>query len=167
MNRDGLIALCDYDAYANNLMFQVVAKLTEDEFTRDSSPSHGSVRELILHTLRTEAAFFAICQESPLEELPDLPRAADIQKYWANLNRDLRDWIASESDVDLSREIALPFQIKRQFSRLPKWQLLMQAFIHGIQHRGELSIVLSELGYPLPNMDIIVHFIEQNGNLKE
>jgi uncharacterized damage-inducible protein DinB len=35
--------------------------------------------------------------------------------------------------------------------------------MHSTHHRGELSIVLTELGYPLPTLDIIVHFAEQSG----
>ncbi len=161
MNRDGLLELCDYDAYANNLVFQVVAKLTEDEFTRDSSPSYGSVRKLLLHTLRTERVFFSLCQERPVQELPNLPLASDIQQYWMKLEREMQDWLGSQSDDSLKREIALPFQLKGQFYRLSKWELLLQALVHGIQHRGELSIVLTELGHPLPNLDIIIHFVEQ------
>lgn len=30
-------------------------------------------------------------------------------------------------------------------------------------HRGELSVVCTGLGYPLPTMDIILHFINQSG----
>lgn len=161
MNRDGLLALCHYDAHANSLMFEVVAKLTEDEFTRDSSPSHGSVRNLMLHTLRTERGFLSLCQEREGKK-PDLRDAAEIQHYWEDLDREMRDWIASQSEDDLRTEIALPFQLKGGYYRLPKWQLLLQALVHCIQHRGELSIVLTELGHPLPNLDIILHFIERN-----
>lgn len=162
MNRDGLLTLCRYDAYANNLMFEAVAKLTEDEFTRDSSPSHNSVRKLMLHTLKTEQAFLSLCQERE-KKVPDLIYSAEIQQYWENLERQMRDWIALQSEDDLRREITLPFQLKGQYYRLPKWQLLLQALVHCIQHRGELSIVLTELGHPLPNLDIIIHLIERNG----
>jgi uncharacterized damage-inducible protein DinB len=48
---------------------------------------------------------------------------------------------------------------------LPLWLLLMQAFVHSTLHRGELSIVLSNFGHPLPTLDIIIPFIEWNGQI--
>ena len=36
-------------------------------------------------------------------------------------------------------------------------------FMHSAQHGGELSILLSALGYPLPIDDIIVRFTEERG----
>ncbi|MFN8455860.1 MAG: hypothetical protein U0401_14540 [Anaerolineae bacterium] len=35
--------------------------------------------------------------------------------------------------------------------------------LHSAQHRGELSILLSELGHPLLIDDIIVRFTEESG----
>jgi uncharacterized damage-inducible protein DinB len=50
-----------------------------------------------------------------------------------------------------------------QTLRLPVWQLLIQGFLSSTHHRGELSIVLTQLGHPLPTLDIIIHFVEQSG----
>jgi uncharacterized damage-inducible protein DinB len=41
--------------------------------------------------------------------------------------------------------------------------LLAQAFVHSTHHRGELSIVLSHLGHPLPTLDIIIPFVTWSG----
>ncbi|HEX9074503.1 MAG TPA: DinB family protein [Anaerolineae bacterium] len=162
MNRDGLLILCDYDIYANNLVLETCAKLTEDEFTRESSPSHHSVRRLILHALETEQAFLSLCQERPPQGLPALASVSDIRDHWANVTREIRNSIASSNDDDLRREIPFPFRIKGQSRAFSRWQMFLQAFMHAAQHRSELAIILAELGHPLPNLDIILSWIGQN-----
>nr|MBP9041735.1 hypothetical protein [Anaerolineaceae bacterium] len=48
---------------------------------------------------------------------------------------------------------------------LPRWQLLAQSLIHSIHHRGELSIVMTELGYPLPTLDPILKYVNDSGQV--
>ncbi len=161
MNRDGLLILADYDRYADNLLLETVDKLTEDEFARQSSPSHGSVRKLILHSLETLAVFLALCREQPLQELPDLPTLLDIRRHSETIRQEVRKWIESSNDNELRREIPFPIPLKGKSLCLAKWQMLLQAFEHSAQHRSELSVVLSELGHPLPNLDIILQWVEE------
>jgi uncharacterized damage-inducible protein DinB len=160
MNRDGLLALYTYNAYANQLVLDGLAQLSEDEFARESSPSHSSIRGLLLHLMECEAWFLATCRERTLEE-PDLPTLADIRHYWGDLEREQRTFIASLTENDLARDLSI--QLRDRSFHFPMWQLLAQAFIHSTHHRGELAILLGQMGHPLPTLDIILHFMQQSG----
>jgi len=161
MNRDGLLVLYDYNAYANGLLLDTVAQLTEAKFLQVSSPSHGSVHELLVHMLEGEAFFLSVCTGYPLDELPSLPALADIHHAWAQLAKEIHNYLVSLTDADLAQEIEVP--LKGQSLHFPKWQALVQGFVHSTHHRGELSIVLTELGCPLPTLDILLQFIKQSG----
>jgi uncharacterized damage-inducible protein DinB len=163
MNRDGLLALYIYNTYANDLVLEAALPLTEDELTCQSSPSHSSVRALLIHMLECEAFFLSCCQGEPLAEhdRAKLSSVADIRCRWNSLAQEQREFITALGENDLAQEIPLPFG--RGQSHLPLWQLLVQALVHSIHHRGELSIVLSGLGHPLPTLDIILHFFAQSG----
>jgi len=160
MNRDGLLALYTYNAYANHLVLDGLAQLSEDEFTRESGPSHGSIRGLLLHVLECEAWFLAICQRRTLEE-PDLHTLADIGRCWGDLEREQQIFIASLTENDLARDF--PIQLRDHPFHFPMWQLLTQAFVHSTHHRGELAILLGQMGHPLPTLDIIIHFAKESG----
>jgi len=161
-NKAGLLALYSYNAYANRLVLDIVDKLTSDEFTRNSSPSHNSARQLLNHMLECEAFFLAQCQEPPGNPLEmELSTAADICSNWEQLAKAQADFISSLDEAGLSRTITV--QLRGQGFIFPVWQLLTQAVVHSIHHRGELSIILTELGHPLPTLDILLHFIEQSG----
>ena len=160
MNRDGLLALYAYDAYANHLVLDGLAQLSEDEFTREFGPSHGSIRGLLVHVLECEAWFLAICQGRTLEEL-DLPTLADIRRYWGDLEREQQTFIAPLTESDLARDFSI--QLRDRPFHFPMWQLLVQAFVHSTHHRGELAILLGQMGHPLPTLDIIIHFMKESG----
>jgi len=161
MNHDSLLALYVYNAYANKLVLDTVEQLAEAKFTRESSPSHGSVRMLLLHMLECEAFFLACCRGQSFDGLDDLPTLADIRRRWTELEQEQQDFIASLGESDLAREISAPLGERPLCFSL--WQLLVQAFVHSTHHRGELSVVLTQLGHPLPTLDIILHFIQQSG----
>jgi len=121
------------------------------------------VGALLVHMLECEAFFLSCCQGRPFEGLDraEMSSVTGIQRRWNSLAQEQREVIASLGENDLVREIPLPFG--KGHSHLPLWQLLVQAFVHTTHHRGELSIVLSGLGHPLPTLDIILHFFEQSG----
>ncbi len=160
MNRDGLMALYEYNAYANHVVLDGLAQLSEDEFTRAPSPSHSSICRLVLHLLECEAWFLAMCQGRTMEEL-NLQTLDDFRRYQSVLENEQRAFIAALSKSDLARDVQI--ELGEYPYHLPVWQLLVQAFLHATQHRAELGIVLGQMGRPLPTMDIIVHFMHQSG----
>jgi uncharacterized damage-inducible protein DinB len=142
MDSSMLAALYDYNAYANQLVFETAAHLTGEEFTQRSSPSRESVKVLLRHLLMTETFFLESCQECTL--LPELDQRVtldDLLSYRQQLAQEQETFIQTLTDDDLKRGI--DFQIGPQPLHLPMWQLLVQAFVHSTHHRGELSIVLS------------------------
>ncbi len=161
MNQEGLLALYKYNAYANCILFETAAQLSEAQFTQASSPSHHSVRGLLLHMLEAEAFFLSVCSGQPKDELPGEMTLADIRRHGDQIAKRTHDHLVKMTDRDLMREIEVP--ICRQPLQLPAWQALVQGFVHSTHHRGELSIVLTELGFPLPTLDIILQFVEQSG----
>lgn len=162
MNREGLLTLYAYNVYANRLVLNTAEKLTSDEFTRKSSPSHDSVRGILAHMLECEAYFLSLCQGLPiLVEEAGLPNLPSIRRTWNELEQQQVDFLRTLPDADLTHPVQM--QIRGRQLVFPIWQMLTQAMIHSTHHRGELSIVLTELGHPLPTLDIIGHFIQQSG----
>ena len=164
MEQSMLSTLYAYNAYANRHVLEIAGRLTDEEFTRRSSPSRESVYILLRHLLASETFFLKHCQQRALPpQLDHLATLADLQGYQQQLAEEQSTFIQTLTEAELHCEI--DFQIGLQPLHLPMWQLLVQAFVHSTHHRGELSIVLSQLGQPLPTLDIILPLVKWSGQV--
>jgi uncharacterized damage-inducible protein DinB len=160
MNREGLLTLYAYNAYATRKLLDTVEKLGEDQLSQEMSPSHGTIRRLLQHMMTTETFFLAVCQGHSLDFDPTRYHTLEeIRAYWDGLEHRMQRYIetAEEDELERIRE----FRMRDKPYALMAWQLLVQAFVHAAHHRGELSILLSQVGQPMPNIDIIQFFLEQ------
>lgn len=162
MNRESLLELCEYNDYATALVLGIVACLSPEEMTRPISPSHGSVLKLLQHMFSTEAYFLAVCQGDRLETSgEDLQTLKTLQDHWIALAEERREYLVSISAEELQAQESV--QIRERVFHFPRWQMVLQALLHAAHHRGELSIILSEAGHPLPTLDVIIQFARQSG----
>jgi len=164
LNRSALIALHDYNVYANNLVLETAAKMSEDELSRQSSPSHGSVINLLRHVFGCEYYFLILCMGTKPEDAgTDLPSLSTLRDYFAALGERRAGYLDAVNEYELTAEITVNIG-KGEFT-LPRWQLMAQSLIHSIHHRGELSIVMTGLGYPLPTLDPILKYVSDSGQV--
>lgn len=159
-----LIVMHNYNDYANALVLDTAAKMSESELTRDSSPSQGSVKALLLHIALCEYGFILRCLGVPLDSIKDDFETLDlagIRDLFARVATMRKEYLEIVNENELYETIAT--QIRQQPLQLSRWQMLAQSLIHSIHHRGELSIVMTGLGYPLPTLDPILQFIRESG----
>ena len=163
MNKSSLLILHNYNDHANKLVLETVAKLDEQAFTASSSPSHGSVQGLLTHMLSVEFFYLARCEGKPIQ--PKSPTTSlsieDIRVTFAQIADERRKYLDWVSEELLGQEIVIP--IGGQEIKLARWQFLTQSLMHSTHHRGELSIVLTGLGFPLPTLDILIEFVNEGG----
>jgi uncharacterized damage-inducible protein DinB len=161
MDKTGLIELCGYTDDANGLLLGVARGMTTEELNCSSSPSHGSVMGLLQHMLDAEAYFLSICQgHSSSYEREEKPTFEELVKNWERVAEERKAYVASVDENELQEKAKLTFGSKLAF---PRGQLMLQSLIHSVHHRGELSIVMTGLGHPLPTLDIILHFARESG----
>lgn len=164
INKSALLVLHNYNRYANQLVLQTAAEMDEAAFTVQSSPSHGSVQALLTHMLTTEFFFLARSEGKPVNPKDAPDKALSLAEITAAFNQiaDERlkylNWVTDEKLVEI---VDIPIG-GRPF-KLARWQLLTQSLLHSTHHRGELSIVLTGLGFPLPTLDPIIEFVHESG----
>jgi uncharacterized damage-inducible protein DinB len=162
MKADLIKALAQYNNHANSILLREASKLTAEEFANTPSPSRESVKTLLLHLFVVEAAYYARCRGDEFDfDLDAAESFHDVQKLAAETAKDLQSLMDSLKEEDFDREVTSTFG--DESLHLPMWQMLLHTFMHTARHRGELSIILSQLGHPLPIPDLIVQFVDQSG----
>jgi uncharacterized damage-inducible protein DinB len=166
MNRDTLLTLYHFHADANATVFDTAAHISAVDLARETSPSHGSILKILRHLLGGEFYFLHVCQgEQPdsadLRALDVLDTLAAIRARMEQTTAEVLRYIEGLSEDELQADVE--FALGEHTFTLKRWQMLVQLIFHAHMHRGELSIVMSTLGYPLPTIDMMVHFIIASG----
>lgn len=164
LDRSALLVLHHYNDYAWRLVLETAARMTADELTLQSSPSCGSVKGLLVHCALCEYGFLLRCGAAPFPDDIADPEALDIdgvRELSSRVSALRQEYLTKLTEAELEEVVEI--KIMDNPLRLARWQMLTQSLLHSIHHRGELSIVMTSLGYPLPTLDPILQFIRESG----
>lgn len=165
MTADSLRLLFDYHAWANARLLTVVGALSEEEFTRDVAGGWGSVRDTLVHTLSTERGWLERCggpERGPRLDPADYATPEALRAEWAEAEALLCAFVDGLEDEDLDREAAYAGAGGARRS-MPVGELLQHVAVHAVHHRGGVAVLLRELGYAPPAMDLLFYHAERRG----
>lgn len=157
--------LYDYGDWANKRLFQVIARLSADEFTRTVAGSYGSIRNTLVHVMSAEWGWIDRCggtPRGPRLNPEDYPTIESVVTQWANIERYVREFLATITDADLERLVEYSVGPAER-SALPLGELLHHGAIHGVHHRGQVALLLRLLEHPPGNFDILFFYGERRG----
>jgi uncharacterized damage-inducible protein DinB len=164
MTVDDLIGLYDYGYWVNRKLFQVLAQLTPEEFTRPVAGSYGSVRNTLVHALSAEWGWLDRCGGPPRGvalKADDYPMVEALHETWNRVEGYMREFLPTLQDEDLARIVE--FTLGPTGSQaMPLGELLHHGAIHGIHHRGQVALLLRMVGYAPGNFDILFYYAEQH-----
>ena len=109
MNAEDFRLLYDYNSWANHRTLDACAQLTEDLFTRDMGSSFRSVRDTLVHVMLVEWLWLERWHgRSPNSFAPasQFPNLGSVRARWTEIDRDLRDYIASLTPEEVQRVVA-------------------------------------------------------------
>lgn len=157
--------LYDYGYWANGRLFQVIERLTPEQFTRNVAGSYGSIRNTLVHVLSAEWGWLDRCgghQRGPSLEPDDYPTLESLRKTWSTVEGHVRAFLATLKDDDLDRTIEFTVLGGEQRSGA-LGTLLQHGATHGIHHRGQIALLLRALGCTPGNFDLLFYDGETSG----
>lgn len=165
MRVEDLERLYDYGYWANGKLFTVIARLTQEEFTRQVGGSYGSVRSTLVHALSAEWGWMERCggtARGPRLDPADFPTFESLRTAWERVEREMRRFLAGLEDRELEREVEFQFPGMAGGS-LPVGKLLQHGAIHGVHYRGQAALLLRMLGHAPGNVDLLIYDAERSG----
>lgn len=154
-----LARLYDYSCWANKKLLAAVARLTPDEFTRAVAGSYGSVRNTLVHILSAEWGWLDRCGgPSRGERLKpeDFPTLESVLALWQRVERDMRTFLDNVKDEDLTQEVSFAIGSGPTQS-VARGDLLQHAVVHAVHHRGQVALLLREIGHIPGNFDLLFY----------
>jgi uncharacterized damage-inducible protein DinB len=157
--------LYDYSYWANRKLFDVIAQLPAEQFTQNVSGSYGSIRNALVHVLSAEWGWLDRCggeQRGPRLNPDDYPAAESVIETWRRVEGCVRAFLPKLKDEDLARAIEFSIGSGPTHS-ITLGDLMYHSVIHAVHHRGQVALILRELGYTPGNFDFLIYCIEQGG----
>jgi uncharacterized damage-inducible protein DinB len=132
-----------------------IAPLSDDDFTRETAYSHGSVHNQVVHLMEVDEAWFGDLGAVSRADGPatsTLDRAG-IRARWDEIERQQRAWLAGLTDEALDRKPIAEGEDKD----LLLWQILLHVVNHGTDHRAQLLRLLNDLDVKTTSQDYIFY----------
>jgi uncharacterized damage-inducible protein DinB len=152
--------LYDYNVWANGLILKYVEQLPEEQFTQETSHSHTSIRETLVHIMAAEWVWRERMQGNTIELTTarkefapeNFPTAEKLYHRWFDEELAMRNFLG-----DLGEEGFLgTFNYKNSAGKELEdtiADVLTHVALHGMQHRAEVAALLTEFGFSPGNLD--------------
>ena len=150
--------LFEYNYWANRKLFSVLGELTPEQFVAPIAGSYGSIRNTLVHVLSAEWGWLDRCGGPPRGERlrgEDYPTVQSLAEVWARVERDIRAFLAGLEDADLARPITFALGAGPS-QTMALGDLLLHAAIHAVHHRGQVALLLREIGFVPGNFDYLM-----------
>jgi uncharacterized damage-inducible protein DinB len=146
-----LVELIRYNNWANAQVLAACRALTDDQLDAAAPGAYGTIRDTLAHILRAEADYVGrMTGDSPQPPFKRGERAdpADLAAFAGQVAGALLDAVRRVPPTQLVHE-----EEDGQFIDYHARHLFIQAINHGIEHRTNVTTILSGLGLPAPEVD--------------
>jgi len=166
--KDYLIELYDYNYWANKRYLAVAETLSEEQLFRKQGHSWDSVHAIFVHMLGSERMWPQRWrgEQGTFLDPKDFPTAASIREYWVDVEKNMRNFIAEQTEPSLLQSVTYTNPKNETFS-LPLWQMIVQPPNHNTHHRGELAAMFALMNIPHPEEEVVQYFLVKSGQRKE
>lgn len=166
--KDYIKQICDYSYWANQRYFAVAEALTDEQLHRTQGHSWGDVHSVLVHMMSSETVWLKRWHgDSPKSHLDPAkyPTLASLQLAWAGVEKEMRDFIESQTVENLLTIIAYT-NFSGDTFRVPLWQMVAHVANHETHHRGELAAMFALMNVPHPEEEVIQYFLQRSGQKK-
>jgi len=148
-----------YNAWANRVIFNAAADLTDAEFTRDTGVFFSSLCGTLNHILVADRIWlkrFTGRGEAPavLDTIVH-PNLAPLRIAREIEDKRIVDWIGGLSEAEFAGRFSYTTVSDMRTISQRLAPALYHVFNHQTHHRGQASAIVTTLGRPAPNLDLI------------
>ena len=158
------LELFTYNAWANRIVFDALAGLPAEEYTRDLKSSFGGIHGTLAHIVWAEQLWLHRWMGRPnlaVAQGNDLQTLAEARSRWEQVERERATFVAALGEARLDETRVVKPSTGGEYVHT-----FRQMFRHFVNHssypRGQIVVFLRQLGHPAPNTDLI-RFYRQRG----
>jgi uncharacterized damage-inducible protein DinB len=153
---DTLTTLYSHNLWANLLLFQHCAGLTDEQLNASIPGSFGSIRVTMEHIVTAEQSYFSRISTGKRLIRPDDPPPMTMDEMIASLRTTGNGLIECAAKVKADDVVEIDWDgVMRD---VPKTILLTQVINHATEHREQIKAIMTELGIEPPDLQGWAYF---------
>ncbi|MCO5191420.1 MAG: DinB family protein [Anaerolineae bacterium] len=140
-------------------------QLSSADYHAHPGYGHGSIHDLFLHVLRTDASWRIALetgqQHSPIDPV-DFPSLAEIKRGFAQEQTAWDTHFADVTSSNIEGRVMLTNWRGDRFE-FPQWGILQHLVLHGMQHHTEIAQLLTSYGQSPGDIDLVFFLMQSGG----
>ena len=164
MKSEEMVALYEFNAWANQKTLDAAGALSAEQFIRELGSSFSSVRDTLVHIYGVEWIWLERLHGRSPAGFPtarDFPDVGKLKARWAELDSIQLQYVRGITQADLD-EVLEYKTLSFGLGRNPRWQMMQHVVNHGSYHRGQVTTMLRQLGAKAVATDLISFYRERN-----
>lgn len=157
MNVEDIRTLYEHYFWANERLLNAVAQLPADQFAT-AALGPCALRPTLVHLVNAIWTWRSRWQGTSVTtalEPEAFPTLGAVLERWQQEDELLRPYLASLTDEQLQERFDYRLVKGTPFNSI-RWHTLVQVANHATQHRAEIALLLTELGYSPGDLDFIM-----------
>jgi uncharacterized damage-inducible protein DinB len=149
---ESLVELFRHNAWANQILFDACAGLSDEQLDATVMGTFGSIRNTLVHIVGAQERYVAALAEAgPVSVFREREPFSGLAE--------LRDGARASSAalIELAARAQAGATVTTTYRgegfTLPVWLLLVQAINHATEHRAQVAAILTQQGSEPPGMD--------------
>jgi uncharacterized damage-inducible protein DinB len=158
LGKEDLGRLLEYTVWANHRILRAAATLVGDDWKKDMGGSHGGVRGTLTHMMGAEWIWLERWKgTSPPRGIDEgeFPTLLPLRDRWTLIEEHRKSWFDNMKDDAPAGVIAYKTLDGRPYEGA-LWQLVQHATNHSTYHRGQVLIMLRQLGVKPVSTDMVI-----------
>lgn len=150
-----LEGIYQHSRFANGRLLDQAEQLSDAELDAERPGMFGTIRVTLQHMMQAQQSWLRRVQGlDPVEPWADdaFPTIADLRKEWDTLDTENLAYVTTLTGDQLIERLRMR-SWRGWEMEAPRWQALIHQAFHQHQHRGELAMVLTNLGHSPGEID--------------
>lgn len=151
-----------FNSWANNRIFDAVAKLTAEQYVRDMKASHGSIHGTLTHMVAAEQIWLSrwLGKPEPVRLNPvDVSTLQVLRSTWETSGYEMAKFLGTMTDKKLLETFTVKSPKGNTYTHT-HWQAFQHMVDHSTYHRGQVITMMRQLGVVPPTTGLITFYRE-------
>lgn len=149
--------LLAYNAWASSRVFAAVETISGEDFTRNLKTGHGSIHGTLTHMVAAEKIWLSRMVGAPDKAMvapAEVPAFADVKSLWEKTGYEMAKFLGGLSDRKLQDTFTMTVASGRTYTH-QIWQAFQHVVDHSTYHRGQIAVLMRQLGYTPASMGLM------------